>query len=127
MKSHIHPVAKSMKYALSGIKVAFLEEPNLRIHFFFALLALVFGVIFKINETEWIALVITISIVVILELLNTSLEALTDLASPSIHPKAKLSKDVAAGAVLLAALMSILIGAIIFVPKVLPIFGHLLY
>ena len=119
MKSHVHPAIKSIHYAIEGITEAFREEPNLRIHVIFATLAIILAFIFKLNSNQWLALIISITLVLVLELLNTALEELTDLASPSIHPKAKLAKDVAAGAVLISALNSIIVGLIIFVPHFL--------
>lgn len=127
MKSHVHPLFKSITYAFSGIKEAFIEEPNLRIHVLVATITVLLGLSLKLSEIEWVVIVLTISFVIILELLNTSLEAVTDFLSPKIHPKAKLAKDVAAGAVLLSAVSAIIIGVIIFLPKVLLVASHLLF
>lgn len=83
------------------------------------------GVVFKINPAEWLDIFIIASLVLILELINTSLEAITDIVSPEIHPKAKIAKDVAAAAVLIASFFSIIVAAFIFLPKLLNFIGKI--
>lgn len=83
------------------------------------MLACIAGVIFGINAAEWLDIFIIASLVLILELINTSLESITDIVSPEIHPKAKIAKDVAAAAVLIASFFSIVIATFIFLPKLL--------
>lgn len=78
------------------------------------------GIVLKLNSAEWLDLVIVITLVLILELVNTSIEAVVDLVSPEIREKAKLAKDMSAGTVLLASIGSIIIGALLFLPKLLP-------
>ncbi|MFC1710171.1 diacylglycerol kinase family protein [Patescibacteria group bacterium] len=114
-----HPTAKSFKYAFSGLKLAFKNEPNLRIHVLIGIIALLFGLIFNLNAVELALLVLTITFVILLELLNTTLEAVVDLASPEVKPTAKLAKDVSAAAVLLSAIASVIIGALLFIPKII--------
>lgn len=84
-------------------------------------LALIAGWVFKLNFAEWLDLVIVISLVLILELINTSLEAIVDLVNPEIHQAAKVAKDVAAATVLIASLASVVIGVLLFLPKILSI------
>jgi len=114
-----HPTAKSFSYAFSGLRLAFKNEPNLRIHTLIGIIALLVGLILNLNTTELAILVLTISFVILLELLNTTLEAIVDLASPKIKPTAKLAKDVAAAAVLISAIVSVVIGALLFLPKII--------
>lgn len=113
-----HSVAKSFAYAIQGIKTAYKNEPNLRIHSFLAVLALTIGAILGLNISEWLLLMFTIFYVITLELLNTVLEAVVDLVSPEVKGAAKIAKDVSAACVLLAAMLAIVVGTVLFVPKI---------
>lgn len=110
---------KSFKYALAGLKTLFSEEHNARIHLILALIVIVLGFVLKISPAEWISLIVVMSMVFICELINTSLEALADFASPEKHPQIKKVKDLAAGAVLISALSALITGVIIFAPKII--------
>ena len=114
-----HSTKKSFYYAFQGIKTAFRNEPNLRIHTVAALFALSLGAILSLNTLEWLILTFTIFYVITLELLNSVLEAVVDLVSPEVRPYAKIAKDVSAACVLLAAFMSLIVGAVLFIPKIL--------
>lgn len=116
---HNHPIVKSFRYAFEGLATALKQEPNMRFHFVVAALSLVAAFYFKLSSVEWAILILTISMVIILELLNTTIEELVDLASPNIHPKAKIAKDVAAAAVLWGAIAAIIIGVLLFLPKII--------
>lgn len=91
----------------------------MRIHFGIGLLAVACGFVFKIENNEWLALVIVIGFVFILEIINTAIETLVDLYTEEYHHLAKVAKDTAAGAVMVAAIMSICVGLIIFLPKII--------
>lgn len=117
-----HSIFKSFKFAWDGFSVAFRKGRNFRIQIAVLLLACVAAVIFKIKASEWLDIFIIASLVLILELINTSLESITDIVSPEIHPKAKIAKDVAAAAVLIASFFSVVIAAFIFLPKFLGLF-----
>lgn len=112
-----HSVIKSFPYAISGLKTAFKNEPNFRIHTLAAFLAILTGYFLKLTPLELAVLILTIGIVITLELINTMLEALVDLVSPEIKPAAKIAKDVSAGAVLVSAIVSVFIGLLLFLPK----------
>ncbi len=114
-----HSTNKSFFYAFSGIKTAFKNEPNLRIHLFIGFGAIILAIFLNFTLTEWILLVFTIYFVIVLELINTVLESVVDLVSPEIQPKAKIAKDVSAAVVLIAAGTAIIVGALLFVPKIL--------
>lgn len=114
-----HSTSKSFKYAVTGFKTAYKNEPNFRIHLIIALFALILGLFLKLELLEWLILTFTIFYVLTLELLNTSLEALVDLVSPEISHYAKIAKDVTAACVLMAAILSIIVGAVLFLPKIL--------
>lgn len=108
----------SFKYAFEGIGEALKTEQNLKIHFFIMIAVITAGLVFKINAMEWIACVILFGLVISLELINTAIETTVDIAMPEKNEKAKLAKDVAAGAVLMSAIMAIVVGLIIFLPKI---------
>jgi len=112
-----NPLPKSFLYAFEGFKTAAREEPNFRIHLSVALLALILAVVLAFSLIEWLVLLFTISLVLILELVNTSLEDIVNLVNPETHPLAKKAKDVMAAAVLLSAIISVIIGFVLFLPK----------
>lgn len=117
-----HTAVKSFKYAFQGLHTALKNEPNLRIHIFFAAAALILGFVLKLASTEWLLLAFTIFYVITLELLNTVMEAFVDLVSPEMSPYAKVAKDVSAACVLLAAIISIIVGIALFLPKIISLF-----
>lgn len=110
-------IIKSFKYAIDGIKEAFQSEKNMRVHFAFTIIAIILGIILKLSSVEWAILTITIGLVLMLEFINTSLEQIVDIVSPEIKEKAKIAKDVAAAGVLISAIVAVLIGIFLFVPK----------
>lgn len=111
----------SFRYAFAGISYLIHTQRNAKIHCAVGLIAVTCGLIFQIDRVEWLALVLTIALVLTLEAVNTAVEAVVDLASPQHHPLAKVAKDVSAGAVLLAALAAVVIGLIIFLPRLWPL------
>ena len=108
----------SFKYAFDGIWLAFKEEPNLKFHFFAAILAIALGFYFQISRTDWTMLIIMICLVISVELTNTAIETVVDSFVSSIHPGAKKAKDVSAGAVLIISLAAIAVGVYIFLPYI---------
>jgi diacylglycerol kinase len=114
-----HSLVKSFSFASEGFKVAFLTGRNFRIQIFAAVLATIIGVVLKISNQEWVTLILIMAMVLILELINTSIEAIVDMVSPEISQKAKLAKDVSAASVLVAAIASVFIGLFLFLPKIL--------
>lgn len=119
-------LANSFKYAFEGILQAYVGEQNLKIHTVIAVLVIIFGFILKISYTEWLVCLVLIGLVLMAEFFNTSIEYLVDLASPEIHPLAKATKDTASAGVLMMAIISAIIGLIIFVPKLISFIGGLL-
>ena len=117
--SRKYPITKSFLFAISGLKSALSKEPNFRIHVVSAVLALIAAYFLKFSSLEWLILSITIFLVIIFELLNTVLEALVNLISPELNPEAKIAKDVSAAAVLVSAIFSVIVGAILFIPKII--------
>lgn len=108
---------KSFIYAFQGIKDALKSEPNLKIHFALALISIFFAKFFNFSYLEWAVLVLTIFLVISLELVNTVVEKIVDIASPQISEKARIAKDISAAVVLLGAVASIIIGILLFLPK----------
>src|SRR3972149_1778796 len=85
---------KSIQYAIEGIKTAFQEEPNFKIHFAIAILVLILAGFLGFSSSEWLLLLFTISFVLVVEFINTSLEDIVNLINPEVHPLAKKAKDV---------------------------------
>lgn len=112
----------SFKYAIEGIRSAFRTEQNLKIHFIIAVIAIILGILLKINYTEWAICFLLFGFVITSELLNTAIEVTVDLAMPEKNERAKLAKDIAAGAVLVSAIISVLVGVAIFLPKIINFF-----
>ncbi len=110
---------RSFRYAFRGIGIVIKTQHNFWIHLSIAILVIVAGFIFHINTTEWILVVFAIGLVLAAETFNSAIEELTDLASPGFHSTAGKVKDLAAGAVLIAAITAALVGLLIFVPKIL--------
>ncbi len=118
MKKRIKRFRKSLHYARSGLHHALKTQPNLLIHFSLAGIASLLALLLKFSAVEWSILVLVIGLVIVLELINTVAELVVDLASPEFSELAKHAKDVAAGAVLVAAITSIVIGCILFWSKI---------
>jgi undecaprenol kinase len=112
----IRKFIRSFGYAAEGLITA-LREQNIRFHYTSVVIVLIIGWLTGLSVLEWIILVLVMSLVVGAELFNTAIERIVDLASPEFHPLAKQAKDIAAGAVLVFALASVIIGMLIFFPK----------
>ena len=110
----------SLEFAVQGIRTVFKEERNMRTHVLMAILAVIAGFVFKLNSSEWLWLLLTIFLVLIVEIINTAFENVVDMYTDfHFHPIGKKIKDMAAGAVLITAIFSLIVAAIIFLPKVL--------
>lgn len=110
---------KSFGYAFSGLKYAFSTQPNFRIHSAVLLLVVIAGWALTISLNEWFCILLVSGLVLVTELLNTAIEVLVNLVSPGYHEKAKIIKDVSAGAVVLACFIAVIIGLVIFLPKLI--------
>lgn len=117
-----HPIIKSFPFAFQGLKTALKDEPNFKIHLTFALIAIILGFLLKLTGLEWLLLITTIAFVIIMELVNTSLESIVNLVSPEIKDAARKAKDVGAAAVLVSAIFSVAVGLLLFLPKILKLF-----
>jgi len=109
---------ESFKYAFDGFKTLFLEEHNARIHLFIALIIILTGFYFNLSNIEWLFIIFCIGFVFFAELVNSSIENVADFVSPEKHTSIKKVKDLAAAAVLTSAIISVIVGLIIFLPKI---------
>lgn len=109
---------KSFRYAFEGIRMFFHEEPNSRIHLAALILAIIAGIALRISPIEWIAVIFAAGFVFSAEIFNSSVEKLSDFASPGKNGSIKKVKDLAAAAVLISAITALIIGLIIFLPKI---------
>ena len=112
------PLYRSFGYAFQGIFTCVRKERNMKIHCVAAVLVVIAGVILKISAIEWCICMELFGLVMALEHVNTAVEAVVDMVTEEYHPLAKVAKDTAAGAVLIAAIMAAIAGCIIFLPKI---------
>jgi diacylglycerol kinase len=107
----------SFRYAFRGLWYALRTQRNVRVHVLIGTLAVLLGIILRISAVEFAMIFVAITSVFIAEMFNTVIELCIDLASPDYHPLAKVAKDVAAGAVLLSAMLAVVIGLFVFGPR----------
>ncbi len=111
-------IFSSFGFAGSGVKDALRDEPNFRIHIIVGTLALILGFVFKFSTIEFAILILTETIVIVAELINTALENIVDIVSPEKKEEARIAKDVSAAFVLIAAFSSSLVGLLLFLPRI---------
>lgn len=116
------PLYKSFGYAFQGIFTGVSKERNLKIHMAAAVLVVIAGVVFGISRVEWCICFTLFGLIMALELVNTAVEAVVDLVTEERKPLAKIAKDTAAGAVLIAAIFAAITGCIIFIPRLIAFF-----
>lgn len=121
-KFSIYERRKSFAFAFEGLKTFFTTQHNAWIHTFGALAAICAGFYFDLSSNEWCWISLAIALVFISEIFNTAIEFLSDVVSPQIHPQIKKVKDVSAAGVLIAAIAALIIGSLIFVPRVWNLF-----
>lgn len=109
---------QSFSYAINGFKIVFREEHNARIHGILSIVVIILGFVFNISLTEWLILFVLIGLVIGMEIINSAVENLCDYVSPEWHEMIKKTKDLAAAAVLTTAIISVICGCIIFLPKI---------
>lgn len=108
---------KSFGHALSGLQDLFHQEPNAKIHLVAAVIVVVVGIFLDISKMDWALVVIAIGMVLSAELFNTAIEELCNKVSPDYDPLIKKAKDFAAAGVLVAAIVAVILGGIVFLPK----------
>ena len=116
-KQECKKLINSFKYAIEGFVSSFKTERNMKIHVLAMVIVIVLGFYLKINLIEWCFIALAIALVIGAELFNTAIETIVDMVSPEKNPKAKLAKDISAAAVLALAVGAVVIGTIIFIPK----------
>ncbi|HIW83677.1 MAG TPA: diacylglycerol kinase family protein [Candidatus Dorea gallistercoris] len=116
-----NPLYKSFGYAFEGIYGCIRKERNMQIHCVAVVLVTTAGIWLGISRTEWCICLVLFGLILALEMVNTAIEAVTDLVSEEYHPLAKKAKDTAAGAVLVAAVAAAVVGVIIFLPKLMAV------
>jgi undecaprenol kinase len=121
-KKALTQVLKSFSYAVNGIRTASLSERNMQIHIIISIIVIGCSFFFSISFIEWIVVILTIGGMISLELINTAIERVVDLITKEYHPLAEQAKDIAAGAVFIYAITAIIIGIIIFLPKIISYF-----
>ena len=109
--------ARSLTYALAGLKYGLRTQRHLRFHLLAAFMAICIGSLVGLLPMQWAVLTLTIAAVISVELINTAIEALVDLLSPDYHQKAKVAKDTAAAAVLVVSIAAVIVGLLIFWPS----------
>ena len=109
-------ILESFRFAFSGLWYAWRTQRNTRVHLAIAAVVVVLGLCLNLSYVQWAVLTLTIGFVLVSEMLNTVAETLVDLVSPGYHPLAKVVKDVTAGAVLLTAIISVVVGLLMLGP-----------
>jgi diacylglycerol kinase (ATP) len=109
---------KSVKYAFKGAYLLVRHEPSIQVQVVIAVIMCALGFYFNISSTEWILQLITISLVISIEGVNTAIEKIADFIHPKFHPSIGLIKDIAAGAVFIASIFAVIIGLIIYLPRI---------
>ena len=112
----------SFKYAFKGIGSSLKSERNMKIHFAMMVLVIMAGILLNISMWEWIICFILFGLVISLEMVNTAIEIVVDMVSPEYNLKAGHVKDIAAGAVLVNAIVAFIVGLLIFLPKIIGLF-----
>ena len=111
-------IVRSFQYAAKGVLTSFAGQRNIKIHLFFGMAAILLSVILKISRLEFLIILLMVFLVIILEMINTAVEKTVDMVSTEKNSKAGNIKDIMAGAVMLAAILSVITGVYIFVPYV---------
>lgn len=114
---------RSFRFAFNGIRLLIVKEHNAWIHCFAAVCVLIAGFVLGLSRMEWIAVCFAIGMVLSAEAVNSSIEALADVVSPEYNEAIKKTKDLAAGAVLILAIVAAVVGLLIFVPKLMEVFS----
>lgn len=115
----------SIEFAISGVKTVYKDERNMRIHMFCAVLVIILGLLLDLDRFEWLWIGLCIFLMLIMEIINTIFENVVNMVTNHhFHPLGKKVKDVAAAAVLITAIFSVFVGALIFLPKIYQIMIH---
>ena len=115
-------IVDSFGFAFAGLRYCLRTQRNFRIHIAVAVLGTIAGLILRLGLIEWAVFATMVAMVLAAEMVNTMVESLVDLVTTEYHPLAKVAKDIAAGIVLLTAMASVIVGLLIFGPRLLALF-----
>ena len=121
-KKQYYHAHNKFKVAFNGIKLVFREEGSFRYQFILLLITFLFGLAIGLSKIEWVAIIFSATIVFTFEMVNTAIENMVDMISPNYNKMAGKIKDISAGAVLVSSFGALLVGALIFIPKIVEIF-----
>ena len=113
---------KSFRFAFNGIRILLIHEHNAWVHLFAAICVIMAGLLLGISILEWVAIIIVIGFVIALEAINSSIEKLSDFVSPEKHNQIKTVKDLSAAGVLIGAITAVIVGLLVFIPKIFALF-----
>lgn len=116
--------AVALKNSISGIKQVFRTERNFKIQLAFAMVAILMAILLKLTGIEWVILILVMGSVFFAEMLNTAIEVMLDLYIQEYNEGVKIAKDIASGAVLITAIVSVIVGAMLFLQKILKLIGE---
>jgi diacylglycerol kinase len=116
--------AESFRYAFAGLKYAFGTQRNIRVQSLAGIAAMVLGAVLGLSLLEWAVLILTICFVLVAEMVNTVFETIVDMVTQEYHPLAEIAKDVGAAAVITAAIAAVIVGMLLFVPKLLALLSR---
>ncbi len=122
-RSFLHARLKAFQYAFKGLKKLIFSEDSFKAQFLIGLFAILLGLLFKISTIEWMMQLICIGLMLSTEALNTAVEKIADYIQPNYHKEIETIKDIGAGAALIAAIISLILGCIIYIPKILILFS----
>lgn len=110
--------ASAIGHALDGLIWAIRNQQNYKIHFFLILLSILGGIVFRVSYVEWMAIMITSLLGIIIEAINTAIEKLGDAIDLNYNENIKIAKDVSAGSMLLYSIGALIVAGVIFIPKI---------
>lgn len=118
-RPHLHRIVRSFGYAFEGLGTIVRTQPNFWVHTVLAVAAIGLGVALRLSPAEFALVILTIALVLVTEAVNTTVEAVCDVVSPGYHPLVKRAKDVAAAAVLIAAVSAVAVALLLFAPRLI--------
>lgn len=124
IKKELQRITKSFRHAFAGITYVFTSQRNMQIHLVVALSVLILSVLLQVPKVQLLLVFFSVVFVMCMELMNTAIERTVDLVTSDYHPLAKIAKDVAAGAVLFAAIFAFMIGLYVFTEPLLQLFSY---
>lgn len=121
MLSRLRAHKVSFDHAFDGFVHTIKTQPNFRFHLIASICVFLLGIYFSISTLEWLILIFTINMVIVAEMINTSIESMVDLITEERRENARVAKDVSAGMVLVSSFLAVIIGSFVFVPKIISV------